>query len=150
MKLATWFFGSAAALVLLVSNSAFAYSTPGRCITQDTVRGGSIYNMTAEKCTATCRSYMNTAKPQAHVYACRFLVGKSDIELLGDREAVDSGECITQDTVRGGAQYPGRTADQCRNLCISYLASASPAAKVYDCRFISKGADIILLTGRGF
>lgn len=60
-----------------------------------------------------------------------------------------AGECIAQDTVRGGATYPGVSREKCDLICKEFLLSAKPAAKVYDCRYLIDQQDIVVLKGRG-
>lgn len=56
------------------------------------------------------------------------------------------GECVPQDTIRGGAQVSSITLTACQKVCTDFFNSAQPAAYIWECRFIYPNQSEVVLT----
>ncbi|MEY4616620.1 MAG: hypothetical protein RJB66_1580 [Pseudomonadota bacterium] len=125
----------------------------GECLTQDSIRGGGQYpDQSRESCISKCKDFFNSASALAKVYDCRFLASNKDEVVLSGRaplaQSSTNGQCVTQDSIRGGKRFSIKNRKACISECKEFLSEASPIARVYDCRMVSAGKEEIVLPGR--
>lgn len=115
-------------------DSVVTAEVSGTCVTQDTYRGGAAYEHVSRSwCKTTATNFLNTSLLRHHVWAGMFYVGDRGEEMTPERPAY--GDCITQDTVRGGGVYGPVSRASCQSTCNNFLATAASQAYVYECRF---------------
>lgn len=72
----------------------------GSCVAQDTVRGGATISASANECPKICSDFLVSAKPEAKVYDCRYIIGGKESLVLKGRDPLRNFEQETAATCR--------------------------------------------------